>query len=437
MLRHVISAIAIPLRARSRPLARLRDVAPRVFSFAMAVVLVHLFDDAIVDAPRATSLGSNLATVAVPAVIAVVAAASFPRLRPGIQAWVATSFGAIMAAVGALNVQHALKIGGTSGSDLTGIAVLIAGISLLAVGVALVLRPKGARTWRRRWAARVGAVAGTIVTGIYFVLPIAVGVYLVDKQPVHVPTTAWSVPHRDVTLRSTDGLKLAAWYVPSRNGATIVLVHGSGGTRAGGIESRATMLANVGYGVLLYDARGMGDSEGRPESFGWTWHRDLEGAVDWLAARGITNVGVLGLSTGAEVALETAGDDPRIKAVVSEGAEARTFTEVRELPHTLSDLFAASYSTAMFTVHHVLSHTSSPPALKKQVAKIGSRPVFFMSSGKGYERDLTRVYYRTATGPRTLWEMPDAQHTGGLSTYPREYTKRVDGFFARALLGSR
>lgn len=411
----------------------MRELAAPVFSAGMAVVLVHLFDDAILDAPRATSLGSNLATVAVPAAVAVVVAVFFPRLRPGAQAWVATTFGAIMTAVGALNIQHALKIGGTYGSDITGIAVCVAGIGLLLVGIALVLRPKGARGWRRRWGARAGVLVGVFVTGVFVVLPIAVGVYLVDKQPVHVPTTAWSVPHRGVTLHTSDGLDLAAWYSPSRNGATIILVHGSGGSRAGGIKSRATMLANAGYGVLVYDARGSGDSEGRPENFGWTWHRDLEAAVDWLAARKITNVGVLGLSTGAEVALETAGNDPRIKTVVAEGAEARTFTEVKELPLTLSNLFAASYSTAMFTVHHVLSHTSSPPSLKKQVAKIGSRPLLFISSGTGYERGLTRVYYRTATGPKTLWEMPRAQHTGGLSEYPRAYPRRVDAFFAKAL----
>jgi len=36
-----------------------------------------------------------------------------------------------------------------------------------------------------------------------------------------------------VTFRSTDGLRLAGWYVPSRNGAAIVVVHGGGGNRAG------------------------------------------------------------------------------------------------------------------------------------------------------------------------------------------------------------
>jgi hypothetical protein len=71
--------------------------------------------------------------------------------------------------------------------------------------------------------------------------------------------------------------------------------------------------------------------------------------------------------------------------------------------------------------------------LKKQVVKIGSRPLFLISSGTGYERDLTRVYYRAAAGPKTLWEMPHAAHTGGLSEYPQEYPRRVDAFFAKAL----
>lgn len=86
--------------------------------------------------------------------------------------------------------------------------------------------------------------------------------------------------HRELTLRTSDGIKLAASWVPTRNGAAVVLVHGSGGDRGGGIASRAGMLARHGYGVLLYDARGSGESGGRPENIGWTWPRDVEAALD-------------------------------------------------------------------------------------------------------------------------------------------------------------
>jgi predicted alpha/beta-fold hydrolase len=87
--------------------------------------------------------------------------------------------------------------------------------------------------------------------------------------------------------------------VHSRNGAAIVLVHGGGGDRQGTIL-HARMLAKEGYGVLLYDARGRGESAGHENAFGWQWDRDVHGAVSYLTRRGIHRIGLLGISTGAE-----------------------------------------------------------------------------------------------------------------------------------------
>jgi pimeloyl-ACP methyl ester carboxylesterase len=428
-----MSAVSVPLHASPRLVERAAALTSAVFAVAMGLVLVHLVDDAFVDAPAGTSVGSNLATIAVPAALTVALALGAKRLRPGLRAWLALVAGSVAVADGGLHLAHAQKAGGLSGSDLTGLLSGFGGVALLIAGVALVVRPKAPRGWKRRWSIRFGAALGTAATAVFVIMPIAVGVYFVHKQPVHIATTAWSVPHRDVTLHTSDGLDLAGWYAPAKNGATIILVHGSGGSRTGGIESRATMFARHGFGVLLYDARGGGDSEGRPEAVGWTWHRDVEAAVDFLRARGVTNIGAFGLSTGAEAVLDTAGRDPRIKAVGAEGAEARTVTEIRLLPHTAGNLITGFYTAGMFTVHHVLSHAASPPSLKKQVAKIAPRPIFLISSGDTYERDLNRAYYRAATCPKTLWEIADASHTGGLSAHPREYDRRVTSFFARAL----
>ena len=48
-------------------------------------------------------------------------------------------------------------------------------------------------------------------------------------------------------FHGNEALALAGWYAPAKNGATIILVHGSGGSRAGGIKSRATMFARHGF----------------------------------------------------------------------------------------------------------------------------------------------------------------------------------------------
>ena len=55
------------------------------------------------------------------------------------------------------------------------------------------------------------------------------------------------------------------------------MLHGGGGDRTGAV-SHAKLLARHGYGVLLYDARGRGRSEGTQNSFGWGWGHDVAGA---------------------------------------------------------------------------------------------------------------------------------------------------------------
>ena len=44
-------------------------------------------------------------------------------------------------------------------------------------------------------------------------------------------------------------------------------------------------------------------------------------------------------------------------------------------------------------------------------------------------------YYGLAKGPKQLWEIEDATHTGGITARPAEYERRVVGFFDRYLAG--
>ena len=42
-----------------------------------------------------------------------------------------------------------------------------------------------------------------------------------------------------------------------------------------GPQAHARMLARHGYGVLLFDLRGDGESQGDPNGFGWDSDRDV------------------------------------------------------------------------------------------------------------------------------------------------------------------
>ena len=63
--------------------------------------------------------------------------------------------------------------------------------------------------------------------------------------------------------------------MPSRNGAAVIAFPGRAARRnTRGCSSRH------GYGVLLFDRRGEGASEGDPNMFGWGGDRDILAAVD-------------------------------------------------------------------------------------------------------------------------------------------------------------
>ncbi len=416
---------------------RLRELAVPIFEVASAVVVVHLLDDAFVDGPRGVSVWSNLATDVVPMAVLVVAAIAFVIVPDAVRAWIAFVIGALLIIDGGLHIAHISKNGGLGGSDLTGVLAGLAGIVFLGLAIVLLARPKSSRRPLPRWGARVGVVLVILVTAFLVIQPLGGAMYIVHKQPIHVDDSKLPIAHENVTFDSTDGLKLSGWYVPPKNGAVVIVLHGSGGDRSGGPRGRILMLARHGFGVLAYDARGSGDSEGRPENIGWTWHRDLEGAVDYLRSRKIRTIGGLGLSSGAEAMVETAGRDERIEAVVAEGTQGRTVRDTLDLPNGFTKAELLSYFPLMYTATQAMTRAPQPPSLKTQVAKIAPRPAFLISSGTSYERDANRVFYRAAGEPKTLWEMPTAAHTGGLAAYPKEYERRVVAFFDRALVRNR
>jgi hydrogenase/urease accessory protein HupE len=79
------------------------------------------------------------------------------------------------------------------------------------------------------------------------------------------------VPLERISFPTSDGLQLAAFYVPSENRAAIVLFPGA--TR----PKQARMLIRHGYGVLLLDPRGQGRSEG--DTVRWAGDRDLNATI--------------------------------------------------------------------------------------------------------------------------------------------------------------
>jgi uncharacterized protein len=367
----------------------------------------------------------------VPIGLLAVLGALYPRLRAGARATWAISVGLFALAGGIVTSGlHALG-DGPSGDDYTGVLAALAGGVLVALGAVTLWRSRKLDRKVRRYGRR--ALIG--IAGLLIAVEVIGGATL-GYYATHRPRSDVSAPnlgrgHVDVTLKTSDGLQLEGWYVPSRNRAAVLVFPG----RSGGKQHHARNLIRHGYGVLLVDNRGHGASEGDPNAFGWDDETDVNAALDYLTSRADVDadrIGGLGLSVGGEILLETAAHSNRLRAVVSEGAGGRAFREDLAMPGAAKWIGApyfvmASVSTAVF------SNAMPPESLKSLVKEIPPRPVFLIHA-KG--ESLNGVYFRSAGEPRNwdLWEVPGASHIGGIDARPVEYERRVTAFFDRALL---
>jgi dienelactone hydrolase len=247
----------------------------------------------------------------------------------------------------------------------------------------------------------------------------------------------WRPRRRPRTRTTSDGLRLRGWYVPSRNGAAVIAFPGRKGPQA-----HARMLARHGYGVLLFDRRGEGASEGAPHHYGWGGDRDVKAAIAFLQRRPDVDpgrIGGIGLSVGGELMLETAEETPALAAVVSEGAGSRTFSEEIEKDAATVDKWVGAPAIALKTAALAVFSDQAPPTSREALAgRIAPRPVLFIAAPKSPNgEELNRIYHAAAHEPKALREIPESRHLGGLAARPREYERRVVGFFDCALLAAR
>jgi len=153
--------------------------------------------------------------------------------------------------------------------------------------------------------------------------------------PMKYPAGTWKVEGlelEDVWFEAEDGTKLHGWYVPHENPRALVLYcHGN----AGNITHRADILRalhdRVGVSVLIFDYRGYGRSEGKPDEQGVL--ADTRAARAWLARRELIPEGeeaetivLMGRSLGAAVAVDLAATDGA-RALVLES----TFTSIPDM----------------------------------------------------------------------------------------------------------
>jgi uncharacterized protein len=397
---------------------------------AFAAIALHVLDDTFFQANPGTSAADHLVSGLVPSALFVCAAVAYPRLRAGLRATLAILLGLLAIPIGATEAVYYGRSEGLSGDDFTGVLAAAAGVVLVVVGARTAWRSRkrgGSRA--RRYGRRALIAVAALLVANFVLFPLGLSYGFTHVARLKTPEGDLGAPYEPISFRAHDGPRLDGWFVPSRNGATVIVYPGKKGT-----QSHARMLVRHGYGVLVFDRRGEGSSEGDPNALGWDFDQDLLGALTYLRSRHDVDpnrIGGLGLSVGGEAFLQTAAETGDVKAVVSDGAGWRsvrddtTRMKLRDVPEVLFD----AVSTAGMTV---FSDQLPPPSLKTLAGRIDA-PVFLIYATHGAAgEDNSPAFYDALRGPKQLWRI-DTKHTHGLSARPREYERRVVDFFDRTL----
>ncbi|HWC31059.1 MAG TPA: alpha/beta fold hydrolase, partial [Dehalococcoidia bacterium] len=337
---------------------RVLDDKPRALILgSLAVIAIHLVNASLFHLED--SVLERIAWAALSVFGVAVAAAAYGSLSNAGKGLLALAFGVPAVSFGlGIHAAHVYELG-VEESSYTGVPMLVAGVILLVTGMTILVR--SVHDWWRRLFFAPAAVVLLIV-----VFPVTLAIFATNVPVVEccVETPAdRGMAYEDVSFETERGLTLSAWLVPSQNGATIITVHGAGKNRATVLDE-AEMLARHGYGVLMLDLEGFGDSDGRANAFGWVGARDIHAATAYLASRpdvDPSRIGGLGLSMGGEVLLQAAGESTALKAVVAEGATGRTADDFGEAKAGGGQMRV--FHTVVGTTMRLISGEETPPPL--------------------------------------------------------------------------
>lgn len=250
----------------------------------------------------------------------------------------------------------------------------------------------------------------------------------------HSPADVGMANYQDISFVTVDGVKLRGWYIPSQNGAAVILGHGHAGNREQNLID-TQILARHGYGVLLFDWRAHGESDGDMVTFGLNEVRDLDAAVDTVAARPDVDrerIGVIGFSMGGATAALSAPRDARIKAVVIEGAYAVFGDTARSRFGGLP--LAGPMTTWWGEVITGIDADAIRPV--DALCAISPRPVLLIYGtleDSALAPGSAQQMFDAACDPKELWMVEGAGHGGYPYVVPDEYEQRIVSFFEGAL----
>ena len=242
------------------------------------------------------------------------------------------------------------------------------------------------------------------------------------------------VPHEDVWISSTDGVRLHGWFLKAQGEpkATVVYLHGN----AQNLTAHAAYidwLPAAGYNVLVADYRGYGLSTGKPSRAGVL----ADARASWFYARSRNDVDpenmiLFGQSLGGANALTLAGGEqlPGLKAVVADSAFSSYSRIGRE---KMLQIPVLGYLLWPFSPL-IVSGGLSPDAGIKNIAPT---PLLLIHGNQDtvVPSSHSDRLFAAASTPKWLWTLEGGGHTEAFARFRTQIAPRLLRFMDYALSG--
>lgn len=241
----------------------------------------------------------------------------------------------------------------------------------------------------------------------------------------------------DWQLTSTDGLKLSAYYLPAEKEQhkTVIIAHGYMG-QASDMPQYAKIYHDLGYNVLMPDARGHGRSEGDYIGFGWPERKDYLQWINRIVKQDPQSEIVLhGVSMGAATVMMTSGEKlpDNVKAFVEDCGYSSANGELSYQLKQMFNLpaFPLIPVTSLVTKVRAGYFFGEADAIK-QLNK-NKRPMLFIHGDKDdfVPYSMLDEVYNATKGPKEKYVVHGAKHAEALSSDPAMYQQKVTAFLQK------
>ena len=259
------------------------------------------------------------------------------------------------------------------------------------------------------------------------------------RKALYLWPDEYKMPYDNVYFTTEDKVNIKGWFIPY-DGAekTIILMHGWGMNRSD-ILKNTYFLHDLGFNLLYFDFRALGESGGKVSSIGYLETRDVRAAIKYLKEtrpESCKKIGLYGLSMGAMVAICEGASNPQISCVAAEASYysfRRVVSRWAWVHHKVP-----SFPIIPIVLHYIRRDLHVNPerySPKYNIGKIAPRPVLIIHGR--YDSIVpaaqAKLLFKRAGDPKEIWLVPGAKHNKCAEVGGFEYKQRLSDFFRRYL----